>query len=142
MCDTREGIVELKNPYTARDMSIQEAVKKPKDCCWKCDKDSLISLHTSHNYYYQVQATMLLRETGVISSYVPKRHPHNIERIPYDQELMSSVLPKLEQFYFEAILHVRNLQEKFVNLSNRHHNFLPALKQNIVFLSKSPSLER
>ena len=70
MCDTPEGIVELKNPYTARDMQIQEAVKQLKDFCLKCDK-GLISLRTSHNYYYQVQATM--RETGVISSYVPKR---------------------------------------------------------------------
>lgn len=103
-CDTPEGIVELKNPYTARDMSIQEAVQQLKDFCLKCDKDGLISLRTSHNYYYQVQATMLCTERNWCDFVVCTKKDIHIERIPYNQELMNSVLPKLEQFYFEAIL--------------------------------------
>jgi len=50
--------VEFKNPYSAKDMFVQEAIKKQKDFCLKCDENGLITLRTSHNYYYQVQAMM------------------------------------------------------------------------------------
>ena len=69
MTDPQEesaGVVEYKNPYNARDMTISEAVEKVKDFCLTHDEDGRLRLKESHPYYYQVQATMFCG-TGVIS---------------------------------------------------------------------------
>ena len=53
-----QGVVEYKNPYNAREMTISEAIKKVKDLCLVEDENGHTTLKKSHPYYYQVQATM------------------------------------------------------------------------------------
>ena len=52
----------------------------------------LIYLRTSHNYYYQVQATMLCTQRKWCDFVVCTKNDIHIERIPYNEELMSSTL--------------------------------------------------
>lgn len=62
MCDDGNcGIIEIKCPYTARDMSIEESLSFPGFCLE--EKDGKISFEKPHAYHYQIQGQ--LRITGV-----------------------------------------------------------------------------
>ena len=56
--DKPNSIVEYKNPYSARDMSLIEAAEQTMDFCLKKGQDGRLTLNHSHPYYYQIQATM------------------------------------------------------------------------------------
>ncbi len=51
------GVVEYKNPYKFRAMSLVDAASQAKDFCLSCNDGSLSLKHT-HVYYYQVQAAI------------------------------------------------------------------------------------
>lgn len=59
VCDEGNcGIIEIKCPYTARDMSIEESLSCPGFCLE--EKDSKISFKKkNHAYYYQIQGELL-----------------------------------------------------------------------------------
>ena len=53
------GILEVKCPYSKRDVEPEEACKDP---AFYCDiRDSRICLKPSHTYYYQVQLQLYVR---------------------------------------------------------------------------------
>ena len=58
LVDNPNGIVEYKNPYSVRDMSLMEAAEQTKDFCLKMGEDGRLTLNHSHPYYYQIQAAM------------------------------------------------------------------------------------
>jgi len=51
------GIVEFKNPYRYREMSLRDAAHEAKEFCLTISTSSLRLKH-SHQYYYQIQAAM------------------------------------------------------------------------------------
>ena len=52
-CDEPNGIVEIKCPYSKRDVTPEEACK---DINFYCEfKDSCVTLKPNHSYYHQVQ---------------------------------------------------------------------------------------
>lgn len=95
--------MEFKNPYAARDMTIHDAVTKLKNFCLKQDQDGLISLRPSHSYFYQIQATMLCTKRKWCDFVLCTKEDMHVERIPCT-DLMNTVLPTLQSFYFNAIL--------------------------------------
>ena len=50
-------LVEIKCPYTARDLTIAEAVAQLKSFCLE-ERDGVFKLKRNHTYFYQVQAQM------------------------------------------------------------------------------------
>ena len=99
----QEGIVDFKNTYAAKDLTINEAVRTLKDFCLQQDKDGLISLCQNHKYFYQVQATMLCTKRDWCDFIVCTSQDMHIERV-LRTNLMDKVLPNLKSFYFSAIL--------------------------------------
>lgn len=62
VCDEgTSGNIEIKCPYTARDMTIEESLSLPNFCLHKTDDK--VSLKKSHAYYFQVQGQLMT--TGV-----------------------------------------------------------------------------
>ena len=59
--DGTTGIVEVKCPYSVRDMTIHEACSVPG--FFMTYQNDTYDLKTEHNYYYQVQGQLLV--TGV-----------------------------------------------------------------------------
>ena len=63
MANKEKVLVEIKCPYTARDLTMDEAIDKIKSFCMarmdpsvaECDQ---IALKKSHRYYYQVQVQL------------------------------------------------------------------------------------
>lgn len=98
------GIAEYKNPYSARDMTMVEAVEKIKDFCLKKCENGTLTLKPSHHYYFQVQATMFCTQLTWCDFVVRTTKDICIERIPWNRTFWDEVFPKLKLFYFNAIL--------------------------------------
>jgi hypothetical protein len=61
--DSETGIIEIKCPYFARDMKIEEAILTPNVCLMKVGDNYV--MNKSPDYYYQVQGQLLA--TGVLT---------------------------------------------------------------------------
>ncbi len=96
------GIVEFKNPYKQRDMAVRDAAKS-KEFCLTVSGDCL-RLKRTHQYYYQVQATMFCAKRKWCDFVVRTTVDLHVERIAWDPQFWMSVLPRLHDFYFTAIL--------------------------------------
>ena len=103
-CPDPEGIVKFKNPYKYREMTVRDAVKQGKNFCLTENGSSLIGLKHSHQYYYQIQATMFCTRRKWCDFVVRTTVDLYVERIAWDPQFWMSVLPRLHSFYFTAIL--------------------------------------
>ena len=56
--DSETGIIEIKCPYFARDMKIEEAILTPNFCLMKVGDNYV--MNKSHDYYCQVQGQLLV----------------------------------------------------------------------------------
>ena len=97
------GIVEFKNPYKYREMSLRDAACGAKDFCLT-ESTSSLRLKHSHQYYYQIQAAMFCTRVKWCDFVVRTTVDLHVERIAWDPQFWMSVLPKLHNFYFTAIL--------------------------------------
>lgn len=52
-----EGIVEIKCPYSARNMDAEQAIRQKKIKFWKIDG----SVNTNHDWYFQIQGQRHVR---------------------------------------------------------------------------------
>ena len=99
------GIVEFKNPYKHREIPLSNAASEAKDFCLTiCTKNSSLRLKHSHQYYYQIQAAMYCTRMKWCDFVVRTNVDLHVERVPWDPQFWTSVLPKLHNFYFTAIL--------------------------------------
>jgi len=99
-----DGLVEFKNPYAARGMTIDEAVSNIKNFCLcrnKCTQQ--IQLKTNHDYYFQMQCIMYCTNREWCDLVVMTKTIH-IERITFNKDLWTATLQKLKPFYFTAVL--------------------------------------
>jgi len=53
-----EGLVEFKNPYSARDKTLAQAASS-KTFRLQLDKEGKLTLKSNYDYYYQIQYAML-----------------------------------------------------------------------------------
>lgn len=96
-------LVEIKCPYTARSLTIAEAVAQLKSFCLH-EQDGTVKLKRSHAYYYQVQTQMYVCNvsTCMFAVWTPKEL--FMEKIELDVQFMNLALPKLKAFYFDRLL--------------------------------------
>ena len=65
------GLVEFKNPYSYRDLSVSDAIAANKCDCLAINNGH-IELKRTHSYYYQVQMAMSAqKESGAILFFAP-----------------------------------------------------------------------
>ena len=98
------GVVEFKNPYSVRNLQLTEAAIKNKGFCLQYDSAlDKLQLKKSHDYFYQIQCTMYCTKRQWCDLVVKAQDVY-IERIHYDNDFWISIMPKLKEFYFTAIL--------------------------------------
>ena len=97
------GLVVFKNLFTNKDYTIGEACSNRGLCLEKQEK-AIYSLKRRHNYYYQVQSQMYCCNVEWCDFVVNTEMDLHIKRIPRDKEWWQEKLPKLKQFYFDALL--------------------------------------
>ena len=98
------GMVEVKCPYCKRGNPMEDAADDPKFCLQK-NSDGVLSLKTSHQYYYQVQ-TQLFVSGLPYYDFVVFSGSNNIfiQRIVPDNEFWEVANAHVRQFYISGIL--------------------------------------
>ena len=84
-------------------MSVHDAAHR-KDFCLALNDDGSLSLKRTHNYYYQVQATMSCTGRKWCALVIHTTVDLHVERVMFDPEFWKSVMCHLHSFYFSAIL--------------------------------------
>jgi len=89
-----EGILEIKCPFSARNCTVEEALKKLRYI------DKTGKLKRTHDYFFQIQCQMFCSEIHVANFVIYTFKGIHIETIHYDANFWhSTVLPKIEDFY-------------------------------------------
>lgn len=96
--DGETGVLEIKCPYAARDMTIQAALNL-RSFCLKINDNGSISLNPDHNYHYQVQGQMLVSGTSFCIFVVYTKCDLHVEKIKSNAIFQQSMLDKLAVFY-------------------------------------------
>lgn len=96
--DNSSGLVEIKNPYSIRDLTLSEAVKKPAFCLEK-KGDDMYRLKRRHDYFYQVQCQLYCAMKEWCDFVVRTGRDMHVERIHRDASWWNSNMAKLKTFY-------------------------------------------
>ena len=96
------GLVEIKCPYSARNMTISEYAEQKSSCVTLTD--GKLYLRREHPYYYQVLGQMGI--TGRLWCDFVLWTPKGIdyERIYFDETQWKSCVASLTEFYFGTLI--------------------------------------
>ena len=99
------GLVEIKNPYSARHLTMAEAVKSPTFCLEQNKKENnTYNLKRRHNYHYQIQCQLYCTNREWCDFVVRTDKDMHVERIRRDGSWWTSNIEKLQTFYFSSLL--------------------------------------
>ncbi len=101
------GILEIKNPFTKRSMTLSEACHSGSPFCLKNGKENgkeLYQLKKKHDYYYQIQCQLYCTNKEWCDFVVRTEKEMHIERIYRDRKWWDQQIPKLNAFYQDALL--------------------------------------
>ena len=96
------GIVEVKCPYRCRNTPLAAVASQQKTFLQLVDKK--LSLKCGHAYYYQVQMALLVTNMQWADFVVWRPSELFVERLERDDNLIATMLPKLDKFYMEHLL--------------------------------------
>ena len=97
------GLVEIKNPYSAREQTLAEAAAS-SSFCLRQNKDGNHSLKPRHNYYHQVQCQLYCTQRDWCDFVVKTGKEMHVERIRRDNSWFKSNSSRLKKFYFNCLL--------------------------------------
>lgn len=100
------GLVEIKNPYSARNLTLGEAIKSPTLCLEQNKKEDnkTYKLKRRHDYYFQIQCQLYCTNRDWCDFVVRTEKDMHVERIRCDNSWWTSNIDKLKTFYFSALL--------------------------------------
>ena len=96
------GLVEIKNPYSMREQTPDEACKTSSFCLEK--RGNSYRLKTRHDYFYQVQCQFYCTNTDWCDYILRTNKDILIRRIQRDKKWWEVQMAKLRKFYFNALL--------------------------------------
>lgn len=100
MCEkSTTAIIEIKCPYSVRDMSIYEACETRNDFFLQKNGD-LFSLN-SHAHWYQIQGQHLLSGAPFCDFITYTKQDFYVERIYPHRPIMDALDRKLSEFYIQ-----------------------------------------
>ena len=98
-----QGLMEIKNPYSARMLTIREACENKSFFLEKVNQD-MYSLKRKHNYFFQIQCQMYCCNVDWCDFIVRTEKDIHIERITRMKSWWEEQIPMLRKFYFDALL--------------------------------------
>lgn len=107
------GLVEFKNPYAYRNLSLSDAITTRKCKCLTIN-NGCKQLKSTHSYYYQVQMAMFCTKREWCDFFIRTTVDYHCERIEFDRSFCVSLLPKLRRFFFLAILPELTLKHNLI----------------------------
>ena len=98
------GFLEIKCPFTARNVLPSEACDDSTFCCTFDSRTNAPTLKRSHNYYCQTQGQMAIGERPWCDFVVYTKKGIHVERIKFDKAFWKDdLLPKLKSFYHDCV---------------------------------------
>ena len=104
---SQQGLLEIKNPHSKRNMTLKEACISGATFCLKEDNKENVttySLKRKHDYFFQVQCQMFCVDKEWCDIVVRMEKDMHIERFYRDKEWWDHQLPKMKAFYSNALL--------------------------------------
>ena len=98
------GLIEINNPYSVRQLSLEEAIKTPTFCLEQHKDDNTYRLKRRHDFYYQVQCQLYCTSREWCDFVLRTDMAMHMERIQRDTLWWNSNIPKLKKFYFSSLL--------------------------------------
>ena len=100
-----KALVEVKCPYSARNLTISEAIDSLKSFCLRRDDKGVATLKSSHPYFYQVQFQMhVCRAQHCFLCCLDAERNATSNRFDYDSKFVDDCMVKLRSFYFDELL--------------------------------------
>lgn len=101
-----DGLVEIKCPCSASNMTPEEGILSKKIDFWSINKDGTIgNIKKKHKYHYQVQGQMKIanKKYCIFAVWTPKGI--KTEKILFDQVFWDlEMFPKLQSFFYDCLL--------------------------------------
>ncbi|XP_063444855.1 uncharacterized protein LOC134725172 [Mytilus trossulus] len=104
-----KGIVEIKCPYTFKNLTLDEISEKKYHLTKT--SDGVIELKKTSNWYIQIQSQMAISNLQwcdfvlyLEGSIKTEKHKLHVERITFDPQLWTSVLDKVNLFYSKYVV--------------------------------------
>ena len=97
------GLVEIKCPFSLRDMFLSEACKKPSFCLSQTEENEL-RLKKRHDYWFQIQCQLYCVDKQRCDFVVRTNKQLHVEHIYRDTKWWGLHLYKLRKFYFCSVL--------------------------------------
>lgn len=101
--ESQDALVEVKCPFTAKDMMVEEAVRKGLLKFLGFDNGKLM-LRDNHNYYYQIQGQLNITGRSECYFIVWTTKDLWFQVIKKDESFWKGCMEKLEVFYMEHML--------------------------------------
>ena len=100
------GLLEIKNPYSARELTLAEACNSRSFCLEQQQRcgDMTYKLKKKHDYYYQVQCQLYCVDRDWCDFVLRTGRELHIERVFRDCTWWDAQMSKLQTFYFTALL--------------------------------------
>lgn len=100
-----DSIIEIKCPYSAKNISITEAISLKKISFWKTDKCGTLIINKRHDWFYQVQGQLHITRRNVCIFVVWTEVDMKVEQIEKDDAFWEkNMKDKLKKFYFDCML--------------------------------------
>ena len=99
-----DGCVEIKCPFSAKDMNIREAASTIQNFCLKSDVLGNLELAKDHAYFYQVQAQIHLSEKQYCDFVLWTKKDLYVERIRPNEEFWKTTTEKAKEFFIQGVL--------------------------------------
>ena len=96
------GLVEIKNSYSMREKTLDEACKTSSFC--QENRDNTYRLKTRHDYFHQVQCQLYCTNMDWCDFILRTNKDIHIQRIQRDKKWWGVQMAKLRKFYFDALL--------------------------------------
>ena len=117
VCDGgQSGLIEIKCPYTARNMTVDEACQSIPSFYLKKGLNDNIALSETHNYYAQVQGQLMVTDCKFCDFVVFISKDMFVQRILPNIDFMDNMLKCLSEFYRDyAAPHIKKVNNVQMN---------------------------
>lgn len=102
--DSVVGIIEIKCPYSAAKLTVQEACTHCNDFYCYLNDDGEVKLNNTHAYYFQVLGTMAVTEAHFCDFIIWTPKSTEILNIKFNEEEWQQTAPVLANFYTKYML--------------------------------------
>ena len=102
ICDGGQvGILEIKSPYSARDITVNDACTHLQGFLMQKNENDELSLKKTHPYYAQVQGQLMVTGCSFCDFVVfcPKERDLFVQRIVPDMDFTKDLLSELASFF-------------------------------------------